>query len=375
MADFFRKYWFVSLLSVLFIGVLIYFVSDMNKDNVKSKSVNGQYIVASTTLGDVTSDDVFKQTKSSESSVLFSMFRNAVTDQSIEMDDEIKTTAEKMQKNFESAMKSDATGKTTASIESQLASFGFAGDSALADYCKIASKIQVLDGQFIKDHIAELASYVPENARTVSVITMNVENADELTDEQKQKQADIQSALDAGTAFGEVAAQYSEAEDAADTNGYLGYIDANSTNLDSSVLTAVTALNKGESTDWISVANGNGYTLYKVYVEETDPTAILNSEDTETVTTLVNNIISSANGLETLVILNASQGLEISYANDDIKQKVEDYMDSQIENLDDKLKAIANDIRGIPNTETSTEENSSETTETTTETTTEQEGE
>lgn len=280
-----------------------------------------------------------------------------------------------MQKNFESAMKSDATGKTTASIESQLASFGFAGDSALADYCKIASKIQVLDGQFIKDHIAELASYVPENARTVSVITMNVENADELTDEQKQKQADIQSALDAGTAFGEVAAQYSEAEDAADTNGYLGYIDANSTNLDSSVLTAVTALNKGESTDWISVANGNGYTLYKVYVEETDPTAILNSEDTETVTTLVNNIISSANGLETLVILNASQGLEISYANDDIKQKVEDYMDSQIENLDDKLKAIANDIRGIPNTETSTEENSSETTETTTETTTEQEGE
>ncbi|MDO4664134.1 MAG: peptidylprolyl isomerase [Erysipelotrichaceae bacterium] len=370
MAEFFRKYWFVSVLSVLFIGVLLFFVSDMNKDSVKSKQVDGKDIIASTTVGNVTSDDLFKQTKSTESSVLFSMYRNAVTDQSIETTDEIKKTAKEMQEKFELAIKSDSTGKTKASINSQLASFGFAGDSALADYCLIASKIQLLDGQFIKDHIDQLTSYVPENARTVSVITMEVENADELTDEQKQKQADIQSALDAGEAFADVAVKYSEQEDAAKTKGFVGYVDANSTDLDSSVLEAVNALKKGESTDWISVSNGDTYTLYKAYVDETDPAALLESEDSAITTTLVNNIISSANGLETLVILNASQDLEISYANDDIKTSVEEYMDSQIDNLDEKLKAIADEIRGTKadsKTETSSE--------TASETSTEQEGE
>lgn len=370
MADFFRKYWFVSVLSVLFIGVLIFFVSDMNKDNVKSKQVDGKDIIASTTVGNVTSDDLFKQTKSTESSVLFSMYRNAVTDQSIETTDEIKKTAKEMQDSFELAIKSDSTGKTKASINSQLASFGFSGDSALSDYCLIASKIQKLDGQFIKDHIDQLASYVPENARTVSVITMEVENADELTDEQKQKQEEIQSALDAGEAFADVAVKYSEQEDVANTKGFVGYVDANSTDLDSSVLEAVNALKKGEATDWISVSNGDTYTLYKAYVDETDPAALLESEDSNIATTLVNNIISSANGLETLVILNASQDLEISYASDEIQTSVEEYMDSQIDYLDDNLKAIANEIRG-----TKDETKADSSTESTTESTTEQEGE
>lgn len=370
MADFFRKYWFVSVLSVLFIGVLVFFVSDMNKDSVKSKQVDGKDVIASTTVGNVTSDDLFKQTKSTESSVLFSMYRNAVTDQSIETTDEIKKSAKEMQESFELAIKSDSTGKTKASINSQLASFGFSGDSALSDYCLIASKIQKLDGQFIKDHIAQLTSYIPEKARTVSVITMEVENADELTDEQKQKQKDIQSALDAGQAFSDVAVKYSEQKDASKTKGFVGYVDANSTNLDSSVLEAVNELKKGETTDWISVSNGDKYTLYKAYVEETDPAALLENEDSTIVTTLVNNIISSANGLETLVILNASQDLEISYANDKIQASVEEYMDSQIDHLDENLKAIANEIRG-----TKDETKADSSTETSTETTTEQEGE
>lgn len=370
MAEFFRKYWFVSVLSVLFIGVLVFFVSDMNKDSVKSKQVDGKDVIASTTVGNVTSDDLFKQTKSTESSVLFSMYRNAVTDQSIETTDEIKKSAKEMQESFELAIKSDSTGKTKASINSQLASFGFSGDSALSDYCLIASKIQKLDGQFIKDHIAQLTSYIPEKARTVSVITMEVENADELTDEQKQKQNDIQSALDAGQAFSDVAVKYSEQKDASKTKGFVGYVDANSTNLDSSVLEAVNELKKGETTDWISVSNGDKYTLYKAYVEETDPAALLENEDSTIVTTLVNNIISSANGLETLVILNASQDLEISYANDKIQASVEEYMDSQIDHLDENLKAIANEIR-----ETKDETKAGSSTETSTETTTEQEGE
>lgn len=365
MTEFFRKYWFVSVLAVLFIGVLIFFVSDMNKDNVNSKQVDGKDIVASTTAGNVTSDDLFKQTKSTESSILFSMYRNAVTDQSIETTDEIKKAAEDMQESFELAIKSDASGKTKASINAQLASFGFSGDSALSDYCLIASKIQKLDGQFIKDHIADLTSYVPKNARTVSIITMEVENADELTAEQKQKQTDIQSALDAGESFADVAVKYSEQKDVAKTKGFLGYVDENSENLDSSILDAVKGLKKGESTDWISVSNGDKYTLYKAHVDETDPVALLESEDQTVATTLVNNIISSASGLETLVILNASQDLEITYANDDIKGKVEEYMDSQIDNLDDKLKAIANEIRETENkkADSSTETSSQTTTE------------
>lgn len=112
MSDFLRKYWFVTLLGLCFVGVLIYFIVDMNKDNVSAKNVDGQNVVVSTELGDVTSQDLYEASQPYQSGVLYNTWRNAVIDQTIESDSEIEENAKALRKAIESNIKSDSTGQT-----------------------------------------------------------------------------------------------------------------------------------------------------------------------------------------------------------------------------------------------------------------------
>lgn len=340
MGEFLRKYWFVSVLAVLFIGVLIYYVVDMNKDNVNTlHQADGTDVVISTTAGNVTSTELMDNSTVAEPGILFSLYRNAVTDQTIETTSEIEEQAKTMQKNLESNIKADATGKTKASIMSQLAGMGFSGDNAIAEYSKVAAKIQVLDGNFIREHIDLLSSYVPEGARTISILTMNVEDAANLSDDEKAKQEEIQNALDDGQSFGEVAAEYSDDTDTKDKNGFYGYIDSSNTALDSAVLEKALALNAGDTSEWITVESSSPV-LYMVHVEETDADKILESDDDTAVTSLVNTIISKVNGLEAFIIQNAGQKLNVTFANDEIKTQIDDYINQQTSQLDPSILAL-----------------------------------
>ncbi len=360
MGEFLRKYWFVSVLAVLFIGVLIYYVVDMNKDNVSTPQVDGTDVVISTTAGNVTSSELMDNSTVAEPGILFSLYRNAVTDQTVETTSEIEEQAKTMQKNLESNIKADATGKTKASIMSQLAGMGFSGDNAIAEYSKVAAKIQVLDGNFIREHIDLLSSYVPEGARTISILTMNVEDAENLSDDEKAKQEEIQNALDDGQSFGEVAAEYSDDTDTKDKNGFYGYIDSSNTALDSAVLEKALALNAGDTSEWITVESSTPV-LYMVHVEETDPAKILESDDDTAVTNLVNTIISKVNGLEAFIIQNAGQKLNVTFANDEIKTQIDDYINQQTSQLDPSILALnASDDKEKDKTSSESSANSSE---------------
>ncbi|GEM_PF-279380 len=360
MGEFLRKYWFVSVLAVLFIGVLIYYVADMNKDNVSTPQVDGTDVVISTTAGNVTSSELMDNSTVAEPGILFSLYRNAVTDQTVETTSEIEEQAKTMQKNLESNIKADATGKTKASIMSQLAGMGFSGDNAIAEYSKVAAKIQVLDGNFIREHIDLLSSYVPEGARTISILTMNVEDAENLSDDEKAKQEEIQNALDDGQSFGEVAAEYSDDTDTKDKNGFYGYIDSSNTALDSAVLEKALALNAGDTSEWITVESSTPV-LYMVHVEETDPAKILESDDDTAVTNLVNTIISKVNGLEAFIIQNAGQKLNVTFANDEIKTQIDDYINQQTSQLDPSILALnASDDKEKDKTSSESSANSSE---------------
>ena len=148
MSEILRKYWFVCLIAVLFIGVLIFFIVDLNKDNVSKKSADGQDVVATTTLGNITSSDLFDELSPNASSVLYSLYRNQVVDQAVEADSAMKAEAKQMAKNIENNMKSDSTGKTRESIMQTLASYGFTGDNAPYDYALTALKFRKIDTAF-----------------------------------------------------------------------------------------------------------------------------------------------------------------------------------------------------------------------------------
>lgn len=341
MSDFLRKYWFVTLLGLCFVGVLIYFIVDMNKDNVSAKNVDGQNVVVSTELGDVTSQDLYEASQPYQSGVLYNTWRNAVIDQTIESDSEIEENAKALRKAIESNIKSDSTGQTQYSIEKELASYGFTGDKALENYARIASKVKKLDADFVKEHFDELKDLVPTKARTISYITMVVDNKDILTDEAKAKQEEIQKALDEGTSFADVAKEYSEDEATKNEGGKYGYIDASSTDLDSTLVAQIVSLENGETSDWIAVQPQGmlTYTLYKVHIDETDASKIMNGDDEKAREAMVMSMLNTTSAIEGAAISEAAKNLEITYENEDAKKEIEDTIQTQLDTYKQALEA------------------------------------
>lgn len=332
MSEFLRKYWFVTLIAIAFIGVLVYFVIDLNKDNVNSRKVDGQDVVASLNFGDITSTDLYDELSSNSSNVLYNMYRNAVVDQSVEADSEMKANAKQIAKNIENNMKSDSTGKTRQSILQTLASYGFTGDDAPYNYAMTAEKIRKLDADYLKEHFDEVSMFVPESGRTISIITMQVPNADVLSDASQEKKDNIQKALDEGKDFAEVAKEYSDSDNTKD-GGFYGYIDENTTDLDSNVLSAAKSLSKGGVSDWITVQPDGMemVTLYKVYVNETDPKAMMDSGDEDVIEAIVTSLTGSVNGLEAAAVEDAASKLDITYEDDSVKEKMEKSIKEQLD--------------------------------------------
>lgn len=338
MGEFLRKYWFVSLLAVLFIGVLIYFIADMNKDNVSVVQKDGQDLVVSTDAGDVTSTDLYDASALSSSRILYNAYRNAVVDQSVEMDSAMEKEAKTMARNLEANIKSDAEGKTKYSILSQLASFGFTGDSAVDDYARITVKAKKLDTDFILDHFDSLSEDIPEGARTISILTMQVDNAAVLNDEDTKKKEDIDKALESKD-FSEVAKEFSDDEKTKASGGEYGYIDSSTTDLEADVVKAAVALEPGQTSDWITVQpqGAQYYVMYRVHADETDPSKLIHSDDSDVADALATAMINKVSGLEALAIQQAASKMDISYGSDEIKEDVEAFQSSQTSDLASRL--------------------------------------
>ncbi len=338
MSDFLRKYWFVSLLAVLFLGVLIYFIMDTTKDNVKTVKVDGQDVVASTTLGDVSSTALYDENSQNSGGLLYSLYRNQVVDQSVSSTSEMEKEAKTIAKNLKNNLKANPNSADSIQTIQQLANLGFYGDSAIEDYARIVGKMRVLDQEFVQENISKLATYVPEGARLISVLTIQVEDTENLSEEETKLKEEIQKALDDKTPFAEIVAQYSTDASTKDQDGFYGYIDSTTTTLEQEVVDAAVALDNGEVSDWISVlSTTGGYTLYRVKVMEVDPAKILENDDSTVVEALTDAIINNANGLEVLAVKQAAQKLDITFGNEELKQDVEEYIQAQIESLEAEL--------------------------------------
>lgn len=354
MSEFLRKYWFVALLGVIFFGVLVYFIMDINKDSVKTTKVDGQDVVVSTTLGDVTSNALFEDNAQNTNNLLYSLYRNAVVDQAVAQDSEMEKEAKAIAKNLRANLKANPDSEDTIKTLQQLASLGFEGDKAVEDYARIVGKMRKLDTEFVKESISKLSSYIPEGARTISLLTIQVEDTENLTEEESKLKEDIQKALDEKKPFAEIVATYSQDETTKAKDGFYGYIDSSTTTLDSEIITAATALKNGEVSDWIAVqsAGAQGYTLYRIQVEETDVAKILEMADETVVEALSDAIIQKANGLEVLAVKQAAQKLNITFEDETVQKDLEEYINAQVETLEAEI--------GIPTETKDTKEESTE---------------
>lgn len=341
MSDFLRKYWFVCLIAIAMIGMLIYFIADMNKDNVSGKQSDGVDVVASTSLGDYTSDEMFDDYQGFNQSLLYYMYQDAVVNQSIETTDDMKKEAEKQAKNLESNMKADTTGQTEFRLMQQLAGFGFEGDSATYDYCLTALKLQQLERAYIDENSEEYFSSVSSNPKEISILTVAVDSAETPSEEQKTKMDNVDKALEDGS-FEDAAKAFSEDAATAAENGYFGYADDNTTSLDQAIRDAIRDLDKGETSDWISVTNQQtgAVTQYRVYVNETDFETIYGSENVDTARSALNALLSANPGLEVETVKNAAEKMkdQIKFEDENVKEQIESYIETQTGGSSDEKK-------------------------------------
>ena len=337
MGQFLRDNWFVVVIAIVIIGFVSYFIYDSNKYNVSSMKDGNSDVVMSVTGGNVTADEIYSDLSKDDGELLYNLYKNAVVSQTVKETDSIKNDAKTLQDNIVSYAKQQDSNNYEQVIEQELYAYGYSSYDDLNKYCLESVKEAKMNEDYVNDHFASLSkAVVAKNPRTISIITMSVSDASNLTSDEQKKKDNIDSALQKQS-FAKTATAYSEDTTASD-KGVYGYIDeddkdsSSSSSLDSSVIEAALKLKKGETSDWITVTDSDAgtTTLYKVHVNETDVNTIHKSKNTTIKRQLLNAILNNNTGLSTKIVQTNAKKLKITIEDKNTKKKLNAYINEQL---------------------------------------------
>lgn len=326
MAEILKKNWFVVLIAVLLCGFAIYYVWDTTKDFVKGKSVDGKDVIASIDNYDLTADDLYGEIERFSVSQLYYRFRNAVIEQTItEETDEMKENADKLKENLEAQAQSSSSYSADELISNMLESVGLESDE-LDRFCMLAQKESVMQRNYVEKNYDTLMKAV-KDAHIISMIEINVSDADALSDDETETKEKIDAALKKGTAFAEVAADYTQSTQT-NENGLYGYVDSEteaSSTLTDDMLKAALALKEGETSSWIKVSGDSGDKLILIYADVVGKDNIKASKDSDVWSSLVSALINRNSTLASEILFDAADQLEITFTDDTMLSRLRTY--------------------------------------------------
>ena len=326
MAEILKKNWFVVLIAVLLCGFAIYYVWDTTKDFVKGKSVDGKDVIASIDNYDLTADDLYGEIERFSVSQLYYRFRNAVIEQTVtEETDEMKENADKLKENLEAQAQSSSSYSADELISNMLESVGLESDE-LDRFCMLAQKESVMQRNYVEKNYETLMKDV-KNAHIISLIEISVSDADALSDDESETKEKIDAALKKGTAFADVAADYTQSTQT-DENGLYGYVDSEteaSSTLNDDMLKAALALKEGETSSWIKVSGDSGDKLVLIYADVVGKDNIKASKDSDVWSSLVSALISRNSTLSSEILFDAADQLEITFTDDTMLSRLRTY--------------------------------------------------
>ncbi len=326
MAEILKKNWFVVLIAVLLCGFAIYYVWDTTKDFVKGKSVDGKDVIASIDNYDLTADDLYGEIERFSVSQLYYRFRNAVIEQTVtEETDEMKENADKLKENLEAQAQSSSSYSADELISNMLESVGLESDE-LDRFCMLAQKESVMQRNYVEKNYDTLMKDV-KNAHIISLIEISVSDADALSDDESETKEKIDAALKKGTAFADVAADYTQSTQT-DENGLYGYVDSEteaSSTLNDAMLKAALALKEGETSSWIKVSGDSGDKLVLIYADVVGKDNIKASKDSDVWSSLVSALISRNSTLSSEILFDAADQLEITFTDDTMLSRLRTY--------------------------------------------------
>ncbi len=317
MTNILKKFWFVILVAVIFIGIIGVFINDKVSSVFTGKSVNGTDVVFEINGVNFTADEYYTNYYSGTDvmvSQLSSLLQKEIADQSITLtSDEISTyttEAATTLKNYVSY------GYDEASIQKQMKALGF---TDFAEYYINSKKVDQIIQGYINEKSADLlpAFKAAQSPRSVSHILISMSDPDNPTADEKARMAAVDKALSEGKSFTDVAYDYSEDESTRVLDGKVGYIDSTDTKYDADFRAAALKLADGEVSGWVKTQFG--YHLIK-----NDGSAFENFKGDSTFYSSVITYYKDDN-LAVKALVEAGDKLTITFADNTMYDKIKAY--------------------------------------------------
>lgn len=329
MIETLKKQWFVVLVAVICVSFVVFCVYDTNKGKLPGKKADGKEVIATMSDYTLTADDLYPTLYKNYAGTqnLYLRFQNQIIDQSVETTEELKETAKTIASNMQAQAESYASmyGTTAeAMIQQQLTYYGFESDD-MDGYSLMAAKNEKLRNNYIDARLDELYTPVYEatKPRIVSHILINVKDINKPTEEEQKKIDAVEKALKEGKDFAEVAKEYSDDTGSKENGGYLGYSDSK-TNYVTSFKEKMLSMKAGEVSDWVKESNSNYSGWHKILVSTTDKQELIDNKDVRD--GIYSAIVTANSDIAFKYVWEAAQKLDITYASDEVKKEIMDYM-------------------------------------------------
>ncbi len=263
MNQFLKKYWYVILVSIVFVIGIAAVIINQGAGQVSSKQIDGKYVVSSIDGHNLTADELYAQAQEQYEGPLASLiFEKEVLERTFEYTEDEKVQA-RLEGDQTIAYYKSMLGEDVAEeiISNQLQAMGYDADDTISDYYLNAAASERLINNYFEENIEE-DLFADEQPVLVSHILVrpqqegetDEEETDEIDEATQAKMDEIDKALEEKE-FGEVALEMSADPGSAKNNGSLGIV-YKSISFHPEFLDATYDLEVGEVSDWIKSPSG-----------------------------------------------------------------------------------------------------------------------
>jgi foldase protein PrsA len=320
MQDFFKRFWFIIIVSTLFAFAIGYFIYDQTKDVLRGKKIDGNDIVFEINGQFITADEFYNELFDEIGiSAAYALIERAVVEQKGELTADIISEARIQADSTINSFKEYYGDDHERILRQALNAVGYQNINELKDYFAHLFMLDELTTKYLFDNEEEyiLPFLTSNKPRKVSHILIAMDDPNNPTEEEQNRWDSAIEALASGTSFEEVAKDFSDDTASAVNNGALGYMDAN-TNFVPEFLNAALALDANNNlSEWVKTTYG--YHIIRLDTADLDD---LRDEDG-----FKSALISSNAAAQQKMIWESAKSLGIDFHdNDTLYQQLENYI-------------------------------------------------